>query len=493
MKTSYKRFISGMLALFMVLSFIIVGVPSDVFAASANNGTRHEICTALSTQATAYYTGQYTFAVVSALQGGNDNCLDMNNPMFKSLHNLMANTHTNTVTYKSLTSYWKTVDANNGDSDAILFYSDIKQSGYNREHVWPKSHASFLESNGGSDLHHLRPTNSTINSTRGNLPFGNVRNSGSYKTKENGGKVVLYYTSSYCEVNDNIKGDVARILLYVWCRWEEPNLFKNTSNPVVGPSDDKNDGQKVIESLDTLLQWCAMDPVDTWEMRRNDLTQDVQGNRNVFIDYPEYAWLVFGKDVPSNLTTPSGNKGTSANPGGTTTPPATNPPVTNPPATNPPATTPVATTPVATTPAATTPAATTPAATTPAATQPSGGTTTPPASQPPGDINNDPQPTTKPEPIPLATNAVVPPTLPKSTEPSNNGNIIAGIDDTLATVLIIAIGILVVGGAAAGLIVYITVIRPRKMVATADAPAEEVPEEPTTEETPEETPTEENE
>lgn len=62
----------------------------------------------------------------------------------------------------------------------------------------------------------------------------------------------------------------------------------------------------VIESLDTLLEWMQEDPVDTWEMSRNDCVQKVQGNRNVFIDYPEFAWLLFGRELPADYDTPSG-------------------------------------------------------------------------------------------------------------------------------------------------------------------------------------------
>lgn len=62
----------------------------------------------------------------------------------------------------------------------------------------------------------------------------------------------------------------------------------------------------VIESLDTLLEWMQEDPVDTWEMSRNDCVQQVQGNRNVFIDYPEFAWLLFGRELPADYDTPSG-------------------------------------------------------------------------------------------------------------------------------------------------------------------------------------------
>ena len=82
-----------------------------------------------------------------------------------------------------------------------------------------------------------------------------------------------------------------------------------------------------MENLEVLLKWMEADPVDTWEMGRNDSVQSITGTRNVFVDYPEYAWLLFGRDVPENYTSPSNNAGASGNPGsgdsgnsGTTTP-----------------------------------------------------------------------------------------------------------------------------------------------------------------------------
>lgn len=315
-----KRITSAMLAVLLVLSVVIGTLPTAASAKTgtlvSNTGTRHETCTSLSSQAQAYYTGDYTWEKLSAMTGGNENCLDTDNELFEALHTLMSSTMTNSVTYKKLPEYWAKTDTTNGSSTNVFFYSDVVSTdNLNREHVWPKSHASFHEKDGGCDLHHLRPTNGGVNSSRGNLIMGNVKDEYSnHKTYSYQGDVVLYETSSLVEVNDNIKGDVARILLYVWCRWEEPNLFKDTPNPVLGAGDKKNDGQKVIESLETLLQWCALDPVDTWEMSRNDQVENIQGNRNVFIDYPELAWLVFGQDVPENITTPTNHTGVSGNP-----------------------------------------------------------------------------------------------------------------------------------------------------------------------------------
>ena len=299
-----KRSVS-LLLLVALLTALFAGV---TFQASAKNTNKRDtLCTSLSTKAKAYYTGAYTYDKMSALAGGNTDCVaSMNSALYKSLQSLMSSTQTDSVSYNSLTRYWPTTDNN------ILFYADQTGTGYNREHVWPKSRASFYKKNGGCDLHHLRPANQTINSTRYNYTMGYVNGViNGCSTANYGGRTVLWYSAGndLVEVRDNVKGDVARILLYVYCRWGQPNLYQNVAEkdlPAFDSDDDANNGKKVIESLDTLLKWCKSDPVDTWEMTRNDETQTIQGNRNVFIDYPEYAWLVFGQDIPNDMKTPSG-------------------------------------------------------------------------------------------------------------------------------------------------------------------------------------------
>ena len=327
MRNIYKKALSWLL----ILALILPMTPA-VLAAERNSGIRHVVCASLSDQAETYYTGGYDWDTLSSLTGGNSSSLTtMKSELFMSLQELMKVTQTHSVTYNSLTSYWPITDTQPGYSNATLFYSDADSSSYNREHVWPKSRASFHESYGGSDLHHLRPTNANVNSTRGNHTMGNVRGFISNpKTYSYGGRTVLWYDSSgdgLVEVNDNIKGDVARIFLYVYVRWGEPNLFENVSGAnlpkPLGTDSGGNDGKRVIESLDTLLEWCKNDPVDEWEMSRNDMVQDVQGNRNVFIDYPELAWYLFSLDIPEDMETPSGGVGT-AEPDYTVTPASNN-------------------------------------------------------------------------------------------------------------------------------------------------------------------------
>ena len=303
-RTRMKRLLSLLIALITAAS-LFSSLPTASSAAPAlppyNTETRHVMCTSLSKDAQAYYTGSYTYSELSGLSGASDVSTSAaacrNNELFNALAKLMTSTHTFKTTYSgtgegSLAYYWQRTDAVKGSNSFILFYSDTTEnnSNFNREHVWPKSNATFNQSNGGSDLHHLRPTNPTVNSTRGNLPFGNVR--GVYSSAVAGS--CYWKTSTLFEVRDNIKGDVARILLYVYVRWGENNIYSDTGN-----------GKKIIESLETLLEWNRIDPVDTWEMRRNDLIEQVQGNRNVFIDYPELAWKLFGRDVPAGIATPS--------------------------------------------------------------------------------------------------------------------------------------------------------------------------------------------
>ncbi len=325
MKHSLRK---SLLSLLLILC-VFVSCLSPVWAATgplvSNQGQRHVLCTDLSQQALDYYTGENTYENLSLLQG-RDAPTDswaatQNNALYTALQTLMTETHTVSAIYEgyaegSLASFWPKTDAVAGSKSYYYFYSDINRSDIsatmNREHVWPKANASYSQLGGGADLHHLRPSIDTVNKAKSDYTFGDIDDNAYGRTTSliNGQLVLeILKSKNLVEVRDNIKGDIARILLYVYCRWGQPNLYSNVTGsklPALDEDDSVNNGVRAIEDLDTLLRWCREDPVDQWEMGRNDQSENIQGNRNVFIDYPEFAWLIFGQTPPEDMSTPSG-------------------------------------------------------------------------------------------------------------------------------------------------------------------------------------------
>ena len=272
-------------------------VVQHTYSSEANSGIRHEVCTTLNgTGVDTYYTGDYTIDRLSIQTG---------DTLLQTLRTLMTTTHTHYTTYGDCRDYAVKTDCENGDGVTInLLYSSFvtnwqgytnnTKGGWNREHVWPISLGGFSkEQTPGCDLHHIRPTDGSLNGTRGNDKYGVVIGGKemygtSVTNNAHGGKK----GGGYMEPLDNVKGDVARICLYMYVRYgSEYSGCKSITN--------------VFQSVDVLLQWHEMDPVDTWEMGRNEVVYAIQGNRNVFIDYPEFAWQLFNREIPENAITPS--------------------------------------------------------------------------------------------------------------------------------------------------------------------------------------------
>ncbi|WP_455920143.1 endonuclease [Priestia megaterium] len=210
------------------------------------------------------------------------------NSLKTELHNIID--HHTELSYSAVWEALKKTDEDPANANnVILLYTGRSQAkstngggvdDWNREHVWAKSHGDFGTAMGpGTDLHHLRPTDVSVNSTRGNLDFDN----GGTEHSEALGN---YFDSDSWEPRDEVKGDVARMLFYMAVRYEgdvsdEPDLeLNNTVNNGTAPYHGK---------LSVLLQWNAQDPVDDRERRRNDIIySDYQHNRNPFIDHPEW-------------------------------------------------------------------------------------------------------------------------------------------------------------------------------------------------------------
>ena len=296
MKRLTKSLLSLILTLLLLFSYTLpcfsveVAAETETYSKTSNSGERDEICLSLDgTSADSYYTGSYTY----------DNLEDMSSSDLKSaLHSLMTTTHKKTSSYDDCHYKADKTDCENSNGKVSLIYTSYEATmqqwnGWNREHVWPKSLGGDTTTGGGADLHHIRPSDASVNTARNNRKYGNV-NGGTASYGNNPAVSYLggHYLGDFFEPLDNVKGDVARICLYVHVRWGSAWGASNITS--------------VFQSVDVLLEWCELDPVDTWEMGRNEVIQDIQGNRNVFIDYPELAWLIFDREVPTDMTTPSG-------------------------------------------------------------------------------------------------------------------------------------------------------------------------------------------
>ncbi|MGB0132614.1 endonuclease [Dokdonella sp.] len=230
------------------------------------------------------------------------------------------------------TSTWTILElaqANPGNPNQILdvyrnrFYTAISDRAgtgggitYNREHTWPNS-LGFPSQTGNlglpnapyTDTHMLYLSDTGYNSDRSNSPYGNctVMASCAERVTEfnlgiGGGSGVYPGNSNW--FNNNTfqtwgarKGDVARAVMYMAIRYEggtdpasgqtEPNLELTDSRSLIVGSSNYN-VPAYMGLLTDLLAWHAADPPDAEEIARNDVIQVFQGNRNPFIDHPEW-------------------------------------------------------------------------------------------------------------------------------------------------------------------------------------------------------------
>ncbi|MET6756878.1 endonuclease [Pseudoalteromonas sp. NCIMB_1079] len=168
---------------------------------------------------------------------------------------------------------------------------------YNREHSFPKSWFGGTIEPMNSDVHHIYATDGYVNSKRSNFPFGEVA-SASF-TSTNGSKLgsaasSLNYSGTVFEPIDEFKGDFARAYFYMATRYE--NVIgtwqtKTTSSNVVL----NGSSNQVFESwvVAMLLNWHNSDPVSQMELDRNQAAFEFQGNRNPYIDHPEFVEMIW--------------------------------------------------------------------------------------------------------------------------------------------------------------------------------------------------------
>jgi endonuclease I len=185
-------------------------------------------------------------------------------------------------------------------------------STWDREHIWPQSLQGGGSVNNGdtghrADPHALRPSTPTVNSNRGNKPFGLLTDSGGHGPADD--------NSAYYYPGDTDAGDVARSLFYSATRWSSLGLTLVNGNP----------SSYQMGDLASLIKYHFQDPPDTFERRRNhtiysqaDNPLYYTNNRNAYVDRPEYVWSVYvdqanDSRITINGTTPDANGGSTRN------------------------------------------------------------------------------------------------------------------------------------------------------------------------------------
>ena len=216
------------------------------------------------------------------------------NGLKTQLSTLITTTHTNELIYTP--EVWdalKQSDLDPGNSNNVFLiygYNDSDANNDNdrtrsknlschssscdglwvREHVFPRSLGTpNLEFEGpGSDAHHLRAIDYDMNNDRGNSPFADG----------SGNASVL--SGGYFYPGDEWKGDIARMMMYMYLRY--PTQCQAV---IVG----SGSATYSSDMPNIFLEWNQEDPVSQYEINRNTVLQNMQGNRNPFIDNPYLA------------------------------------------------------------------------------------------------------------------------------------------------------------------------------------------------------------
>lgn len=162
---------------------------------------------------------------------------------------------------------------------------------YNREHSFPKSWFNDAAPM-YTDLFHLYPTDGYVNGKRGNYPFGEVGTINWEST--NGSKLGTCnypgYAGTVFEPIDEYKGDFARTYFYMVTRYE--NII--TSWPGSDMLDGSSDKCFADWAIEMLMNWHNDDKVSEKELNRNKAVYEIQGNRNPFIDHPDFVARIWG-------------------------------------------------------------------------------------------------------------------------------------------------------------------------------------------------------
>lgn len=222
---------------------------------------------------------------------------DIGDALKTTLHTII-NTGFSPTTYDDARQILGEADAVLNDPSKVLaIYNSATVSStwdgttWTREHVWPNSRLGIprvtsSQRNQASDLHNLRAIIQSVNASRSDRIY--TDNSGENQINADGG----YYPG------DEHRGDVARILFYMAVMYD----FLELAEDGFEEGETYTMDRVTMGKLSVLLEWHKLDPVDAFEVKRNEAIFGAQGNRNPFIDKPEYVHLIWENKTIQDLT-----------------------------------------------------------------------------------------------------------------------------------------------------------------------------------------------
>lgn len=189
--------------------------------------------------------------------------------------------------------------------------------GFNREHLVPQSFFDeYRTSPMKADAFHVWPTDGKVNGWRSNFAFGNVTNRNAASPCNSGatnmpckslngttkGKYIYDNSITVVEPIDEFKGDIARAILYFATRYEDllGDFYRTTRSNSKVMFDGSRNQAISNEFLSQLITWHIQDPVSQRELDINDLVYQYQGNRNPYIDHPEFVEQIWGSHLIAN-------------------------------------------------------------------------------------------------------------------------------------------------------------------------------------------------
>lgn len=284
MKKSFK-----IISALILSSTMAFGLGATVFASSRNvkkteayysPSTHYEVSDTASELASYYST------ITDSMSGST---------LLSALQSLNASKRKKTIGYSAMgtsassscyvyTDYdpnYTTTDSNGQTygTKVLSFYTKTSSTDWNREHVWPNSHGGGSKGSStgtlvDSDVYMPRPTISSENSSRGNSYYveGMNHSSNGWDPK----------TAGYAEW---VRGECARIILYCVVANTSLSLNNNTSSSTPDAA---------MGKMETLIKWHYAYSPSEYEINRNNGGQYLQGNRNPFVDHPEYVSRIWG-------------------------------------------------------------------------------------------------------------------------------------------------------------------------------------------------------